>query len=98
MTDGFRWSDEKNLQLYRQRGMTFEDVVAAIEQGKLIDDIPHPDTARFGHQRMLVVEIKEYACLVPYVLEDDAKFLKTIYRSRKADRLYAKREEDEEQA
>jgi hypothetical protein len=31
-----------------------------------------------GHQRILVVEIDGYACVVPYVQEGNKRFLKTI--------------------
>jgi uncharacterized DUF497 family protein len=85
-----RWSDEKNRQLLEERGLTFEDVAIAIKNDKVLNDGRHPDKTRFAHQRMLIVEIDGYACAVPYVIDGDRIFLKTIFKSRKERRRYAK--------
>lgn len=56
-------------------GVTFADCVVAIEEGRVLDDLPHPvrDT-----QRLLVLAIEDYAYVVPYVTEQDGGlFLKT---------------------
>ncbi len=82
------WSEEKNRKLKRERGVSFEDVETAIEGGMFIADYLHPNQERYFGQRVLIVEIDGYACLVPYVRDDDVLFLKTIYRSRKAQRRY----------
>ena len=62
--------------------MSFEDVESAIESGAIIGDFPHPNQERYPDQRVLVVEIDEYACIVPYIQEGNVRFLKTVYRSR----------------
>ncbi len=89
------WNREKNRQLKEARGLSFEDVENALEQGRLLDDMPHPDAKRYPHQYILVVEIDGYACIVPYVVDGETLFLKTIYRSRKAQRLYLDHSHDE---
>ncbi len=81
------WSAAKNESLKRERGICFEDVETAIEQGGIIGDFPHPNAERYPNQRVLIVEIDGYACIVPYVPNGDARFLKTVYRSRKAQRV-----------
>lgn len=86
----FVWNEEKNRQLIDQRGLSFENVATSVEDGKVLYDGPHPDKARFPNQYMLVVEINGYACMVPYVIDGDSVFLKTIFPSRKANRLYSK--------
>ncbi|MEN9483164.1 MAG: hypothetical protein RJB37_1044, partial [Pseudomonadota bacterium] len=43
---------------------------------------------KYPRQRILVVAHDRYACLVPFVEEDDYYFLKTIIPSRKATRDY----------
>ncbi len=83
----FLWSDEKNEKLKLQRNLSFEDVVSAIDNGRVLDDVRHPHPDR-SHQRVMVVEIGGYACGVPYVREGDAMFLKTVYRNRKLQRTY----------
>ena len=87
MEDEYRWNEDKNEQLFRERGLSFEMVVEAINSGGLLDDLPHPDKIRYPHQRVLQVMINGYACAVPYVQDGPVCFLKTIYRSRKANRL-----------
>lgn len=82
------WSEEINRRLLSERGLCFEDVENAIEQGRVLDDRQHPITEKYPGQRVLVVEIDEYVCLVPYVADVDRWFLKTIYPSRKARRFY----------
>lgn len=70
------------------REVSFEDVLIAIENGRVLDDIEHPNKKQYPNQRMLVIEIENYAYYVPY-LEDEKKiFLKTIFPSRKATKKY----------
>ena len=84
----FSWNDEKNLKLKAERGLAFEDVVAAIENDRVLADIDHHQAGRAAHQRILVVEISGYACVVPYVEQDMRMFLKTIYHSRAMQKKY----------
>lgn len=81
------WDEEKNRKLKAERGLAFEDVIAAIENGWVLDDLRHSGTKR-AHQRILVVDIGGYACGVPYVIDGDVLFLKIIYRSRDFQRAY----------
>ena len=81
------WSEEKNAILKAERNLAFEDIVSAIENGRVLADVRHPAAAR-SHQRILVVDIDGYACGVPYVSQDGVMFLKTIYRDRKFQRTY----------
>ena len=87
-TERLEWSPEKNEVLKKERGLCFEDVETAIESGDYIGDYPHPNQERYPNQRVLIVEIDGYACIVPYIREGNVRYLKTIYRSRKAKRLF----------
>jgi hypothetical protein len=60
----------------------------AIASGSILADEAHPNPSRYGHQRILVVEISGYACVVPYVRTGNQWFLKTIYRSRVYQKKY----------
>ncbi|MBK7662727.1 MAG: BrnT family toxin [Sterolibacteriaceae bacterium] len=82
------WSPEKNERLTADRGVSFESVVVAIEAGGLLDILAHPNPLKYPRQRVLVVAVDNYVCLVPFVEEDDCVFLKTIIPSRKATRDY----------
>jgi uncharacterized DUF497 family protein len=82
------WNPEKNRKLIEERGISFEEVVFCLQSGGLLDDISHPNTEKYAHQRVFVVAIDEYACLIPYVETDEEIFLKTIVPSRKATKHY----------
>ena len=92
MSVSFDWSTEKNQWLIEQRGLSFERVVSAIEQGGLVDVLEHPNQDRYPGQMIYVVEIDEYLHLVPFVTQaDGTRFLKTIIPSRKSMRDYRRR-------
>ena len=92
MEASFDWSTEKNRQLIEQRGVSFENVIAAIEQGGLMDVLEHPNQTRYPGQLIYVVDIDAYVYLVPFVMQaDGTRFLKTIIPSRKATREYGRR-------
>ena len=84
----FRWNPEKNEVLKADRGVSFENVVVAIESGGLLDILTHPNQVKYPRQRILVVAADNYVYLVPFAEEEDHLFLKTIIPSRKATRDY----------
>lgn len=84
----FRWSPEKNEQLMRERTVSFEQMVVAIEGGGPLDLLAHPNPAKYPNQEILVVATGGYAYLVPFVEQVDHYFLKTVIPSRKATRDY----------
>ncbi|MGV6810323.1 MAG: BrnT family toxin [bacterium] len=77
------WNNEKNEQIKRERGICFEDVEQALAGEGFLDDQPHPNQERYPNQRLLIVMIEDYPCVVPYVRDGDTLFLKTIYPNRK---------------
>ena len=84
----FNWNSQKNQQLIEDRQISFEDILFNIQKGRLLDDIEHPNQVKYPSQRIFVVEVDEYAYLVPYVENDDEIFLKTVIPSRKATQQY----------
>jgi len=84
----FRWGSEKNEQLKYERGISFENMVIAIESGGLVDILPHPNPAKYPNQKVLVIANEGYAYLVPFIEEADHFFLKTVIPSRKGTRDY----------
>ncbi len=84
----YKWNHDKNEGLKEERGLSFEQVILHIERGDLIDVIEHPNQSKYPNQQMLIVKIKNYAYLVPFVEDEEGKFLKTIIPSRKATREY----------
>lgn len=86
-----RFSEEKNEILKATRGIGFDDIIDAIKNGDLLDDKLNPSLDK-NHQRIYVVKIKQYAYVVPYIVDLDKKqiFLKTVYPSRKLTKQYIK--------
>jgi hypothetical protein len=58
-------------------------VIEAIAEKGILLDFPHPNQERYTNQKVLVVELSGYAYCVPYVINGDTWFLKTIYPSRR---------------
>lgn len=85
---------KKNEHLRRTRNISFEEIVASIADGRLLDIVEHPNSQKYKDQRIFVVEIHNYAWLVPFVETQDEVFLKTIIPNRKATRKYLGDEND----
>ena len=84
----FNWNSEKNQQLIRERGVSFEDVVFFLLQGDILDNVKYPKPEKYPNQRIFVISIDDYVHLVPYVESTEEIFLKTVIPSRKATREY----------
>ena len=82
------WNTEKNIRLKAERGVSFEEVLSAMSHGGILDVQDHPNAGQYPNQCMLVVRIRGYAYLVPFVETESEVFLKTIIPSRKATRNY----------
>jgi uncharacterized DUF497 family protein len=93
----FRWNPVKNEALRADRNVSFEQVVVAIETGGLLDILAHPNQEKYPRQRILVVAVDNYVCLVPFVEDEDCYFLKTVIPSRKATRDYLREGEADAQ-
>ena len=83
----FDWNQEKNIKLSNEREICFEDILIAIEDGYLLDILIH-ESSKYSGQRIFVVNINNYAYLVPFVEDEEKIFLKTIIPSRKATKKY----------
>ena len=86
----FDWNESKNERLLAEREICFEDVVVAISEGHLLDVIAHHNPAKYPHQKVYVVKVREYVYLIPFVEDEIRIFLKTIYPSRKLTKQYLK--------
>lgn len=82
------WSKEKNKILLRTRNVCFEDVARVIYDDKIIESVDHPNQTRYTNQKIMYVEINNYIYYVPYMMDKDKIFLKTIIPSRKANKKY----------
>jgi hypothetical protein len=57
----------QNQLLQQERGISFEDVVQAISDGSLIDDIKNPNSEQYPNQLTFIIEIRGYIYCVPYI-------------------------------
>ena len=78
----FRYDPEKNKLLFKERGITFPMIIEAIAEKGILLNIEHPNKTKYPKQKVLVVELGGYTYCVPYVIDGDTWFLKTIYPSR----------------
>ncbi len=78
------WNPVKSRRLKRIRGASFEEIF----EGELLDIRENP--AR-NDQLKLIFDYNGYIWAVPCVIEERGIFLKTLYRSRKYQKIYKKR-------
>lgn len=74
------WSLEKNDLLKAKRGISFEEIALLIESGRILgieENIGHPN------QKIYILEIEDYAYIVPFVENQTEIFHKTAFPSRK---------------
>jgi hypothetical protein len=92
MAFSIKFNEEKNQLLKATRNISFEDALKALQEKRLLANIKHP------YQQVYIIQIKEYAYAVPYILNVGKKeiFLKTIYPSRFFTKKYLKGGEYEE--
>ena len=88
----FRWDNDKNEWLKKNRGVSFEQVIILMEREDVLETIEHPNQNKYPGQKIATVKINDYVYLIPYVQESDDIFLKTIIPSRKATNKYVRQE------
>jgi hypothetical protein len=91
----YEWDPEKNERLKAERNISFEKILFHLGRGDVWKIADHPDQENYPGQKIYFVIVEEYVHLVPYVVEEDYIFLKTIIPSRKATRAYKKEQEGE---
>jgi hypothetical protein len=76
----YNWSHEKNELLKAERGISFEEIVLLIESGHILGIEENPART---NQKIYILEIENYAFVVPFVENQNEIFLKTAFPSRK---------------
>ena len=84
------WNPEKNEILKRERGISFEEIAYLIESEQIIGIEENPGRS---NQKLYILEIDNYAIVVPFVENDTEIFLKTAFPSRKYAKRYGLKEE-----
>ena len=88
----FDWDNDKDEQLKRERGVSFEQVVFLILNDHILDILEHPNKMKYINQKLYVIDVDDYAHVVPFEDRKGVRFLKTIFPSRKYTRKYLRRE------
>ncbi len=91
----FEWSDVKDAQLRKDRGIGFQDIVYHIGQGDALLIADHPNRDKYPNQKIMYVRVDNYVYFVPYVESKNITFLKTIIPSRKQTKRLLKGSGDE---
>lgn len=86
----YDWDESKNEWLQKNRGVSFEKIIVEIESGNLLDVVKHPNQKKYKGQFMYIVKSDNYIYCVPFVVNKNITFLKTIYPSRKVKKQYEK--------
>ena len=93
MINKIKWNVEKEKELQidvTRNKISFADCVIAIDEGRVLENTLHPIR---NNQYMLILNIEDYAYVVPYILEEDGSwFFKTVFPSRKHTALYLNRD------
>jgi len=89
----YEFSVDKNHFLIKERNISFEEIIAALENGQLLDIVKQNNPNKYPNQKMFIVQVNDYVYLVPFVEKDEhTVFLKTVFPSRKAKKQYLKNE------
>jgi len=79
------WDSEKNEILKHTRGISFEEIAYLIESDQILGVEENPGRP---NQKMYILQIENYAIIVPFVEKDNEIFLKTAFPSRKYTKRY----------
>ena len=71
----FDFSEAKNDQLFKERGVTFYNVIDSINENGILLNFNHPNFIKYPHQKILVVNINDYTYCVPYIIIGEKYFV-----------------------
>jgi uncharacterized DUF497 family protein len=92
----FEWDETKNEVLKRGRGICSEDIIIALQTGKLLMINEHHNKFKYRGQKIYIIEFNDYVYMVPFEESEEKIILKTIIPSRKMTKLYLKNSGDSE--
>ncbi|PIR62982.1 MAG: toxin [Candidatus Pacebacteria bacterium CG10_big_fil_rev_8_21_14_0_10_42_12] len=87
------WNEEKNQWLKQNRGISYEEVLIAMDDNQVLDVV---DNESHPGQKIMVINFNNYAYAIPYVENESKIFFKTIYPSRKYTKVYLEGKDNDE--
>jgi hypothetical protein len=79
----YSWDETKNRYLSINRNMSFERILVALEEGDILQVLQNPNQYKYKNQKIYILNIDNYAWVVPFRDEADKRVLITAYPSRK---------------
>ena len=80
------WDDDKNRKLIAERGLSLETFASLILEKKYLDILKNPSRME---QKIFIIPYASYTYVVPFVVDDNKNIvLKTVFPSRKFDKIY----------
>ena len=70
----FNWNNEKNEELKRERRVSFEQIVLLIKNVNILDILEHSKKEKYQNQRLYVIDIDNYAYVVPFIDKKGERF------------------------
>ena len=89
----YEWNPQKNEWLKNERHVSFEQIIIHLSRGDVWKTTDPPDQLNYPGQKLYFVIVAGYIYIVPYMIENDRIFLKTIIPSRKATKMYNEEQE-----
>ncbi len=84
------WNIEKNEILKRERGISFEEIACLIESGQIVTVEKNQGRS---NQSIYILNIENYAFVVPFIETENEISLKTVFPSRKYTKRFHLEEE-----
>ena len=75
-----RWNPLKNELLKQTRNLSFERIEESLNKGWFVADLEHP---KYKDQRLLIVNLRGYAHVIPYRETETEIHWITVFPSRK---------------
>ena len=61
----YNWNIQKNEILKKQRKVSFEKVMDAMMNGKILDIIKRPNSEKYPDQKIFIIDVDDYSYLIP---------------------------------
>jgi uncharacterized DUF497 family protein len=92
----FDWDPEKNEQIKRERGISFEEIALLLGAGHIWAVYKNWNEEKYPDQRDFLLPVDGYIYAIPFVENKECIFLKTAFPSRKLAKRYGKELEENE--
>ena len=82
----FDWNENKNQQLIIERGISFDEIVEAINNE--INPVKIEENDNYENQYKMYLMINDYIYIVPFEIRNSQYWLITAWKDRKANKPY----------